>query len=980
MEATGRGTSAALPRSKTLHFYYQNVRGLRSKTNMVHNNITQCNFDFIALTETFLTSSVCDGELFPSGWTVARRDRAGDAGWGGVLLAARECYSIRVLHDIDGLTPDKELLFAIITYKNLKFLCCVVYLPPCYNEEQYMSVLSCIENAVCKYPDLHFLLLGDFNLNSCNSNVKVKFEFFCNFCKLEQYNSIKNSHGGILDLVLSDLDGNRITVFSSAELLVPMDAYHPPLVVSASWPCGPPPPPPPTVPRPRDSCCPDWDWRKADYEGLYPALAAIDWADLLVATEVDSAAGILYEKLYSCISQFVPLRNRHRVDSKYVYPKWYTAEIIRNIKLKYFHLKRFRQEEKEYNRHMFKYYRSHVKNLTSKAYKLHIQNVQNHIISCPVKFWEYVKDKKSERQHRDKSFIFEGRNVSGQDAADAFAKYFSSVFQQDRPRLDAEAAARVAHSSGDSRTVSIPSINEVDFRAAIRRLKPRSSGGPDGIPVFLAKDCASALLTPLLYVFNLSLKQSIYPSRWKKSRVTPVPKGGSDMNITSFRPIAVLSVFGKVFEMTLNRHISQQVTNRFHPSQHGFRKARSTTTNLVALTDYVCKEMDAGRQVDAAYFDFRKAFDLVDNDILLEKLALLGFTPKLLSFLSSYLCERQQYVRVGGFESNDYCTLSGVSQGSTLGPTLFLLMINDLPDTIRLAECLLFADDLKLFLGISSVADSAALQSDINAAAEWSVANRLPFNAAKCKVITFSRKRLPLLTDYGLGDACLERVEEISDLGLVLDTKLDFRRHVSNICKRASKTLGFVMRASKQFHVGVAMVLYSAYVRSRLEYGAVVWDPYADKYSLLAEKVQRKFARWLYRKSYGYYPYLYPSLFVSGMVGLDTLRMRRKLLLLVHYLSVVHHRVDSPAVLERIGLVVPTRVPQDLDCVAVAPRRRPSLLQRVSARTCHARHAPTARALSLLRQMLTQHEEADLFADRFNKLCRIAKQFVDNFN
>jgi hypothetical protein len=340
------------------------------------------------------------------------------------------------------------------------------------------------------------------------------------------------------------------------------------------------------------------------------------------------------------------------------------------------------------------------------------------------------------------------------------------------------------------------------------------------------------------------------------------------------------------------------------------------------------------------------------------------------------MSDRQQYVRVGGCESNHYFTLSGVSQGSTLGPTLFLLMINDLPDVTHTAESLLFADDLKLFRGIGSTADSAALQADIDAAAKWSILNRLPFNVNKCKVITFSRKRSPLQTTYYLADDTLERVSEIRDLGLILDDKFDFHRHVTGICKQASRTLGFVMRIAKQFHFGVAKILFGAFVRSKLEYGAVVWDPYESKYSLMIEKVQRKFARWLYKKAYGYYPYLYPSMFVSGMVGLDTLALRRKLLLLVHYLSVVHHRIDSAEVLERIGLVVPTRIPMDADG-AVAPRRRPGLLQRPSARTRYARHAPTARAQTWLHLMLTRHEHADMFADRFTQLCNIAKQFLN---
>lgn len=159
--------------------------------------------------------------------------------------------------------------------------------------------------------------------------------------------------------------------------------------------------------------------------------------------------------------------------------------------------------------------------------------------------------------------------------------------------------------------------------------------------------------------------------------MTPVPKGDCGQDVSGFRPIAVLPVVAKLFEAMLNHRISNQIRHMLHSNQHGFRKGYSTVTNLVSHIDYVCDEMDAGMQVDTAYFDFKKAFDLVDNDILLIKLALIGFAPELLQFFASYLANRCQFVRVGGYKSDDYYTRSGVSQGSTLGPTLFLIFIND---------------------------------------------------------------------------------------------------------------------------------------------------------------------------------------------------------------------------------------------------------------------------------------------------------------
>lgn len=906
-----------------------------------------------------------DGEIFPACYQVIRKDRLGDSGWGGVLLAVRDIYTVRVIKNIDGLTPDKELIFAIVSSKMMKFLCCVVYLPPSYNDEKYLDVLSCVESAVCAYSNMNVLILGDFNLNSCSEHVKTQFDYFCDFCNLQQYNTICNFKGSMLDLVLSDYEPDQIDVSEGLDPLVPIDNYHPSLDVTLKLRCG------RIVPQATFSATRSSDisfnWRKANFQLLYEELAQLDWSDLLVKTDVDSAVDYFYTKLYEVIRSFVPPKKNFRYEQKYNYPKWYTPEIIQNIKFKYFHLKRYKSEGKEFNRELFKYYRWKVKSMIDNAYKQHLNLTKKNIVDDPVKFWEYIRDKKRDRQPLE-AYSYKGQVVTGQAAADAFAEYFSSVFQKEEPLLCHVEAERTANTTVDATSISLVQVGDEDFRIAVKRLKVRSAGGPDNIPAFLVKDCASALRLPLLFLFNLSLHQAKYPDSWKLSRVTPVPKGESGKDVTSFRPIAVLSVLAKLFETILNYRICQQISKRLHNSQHGFRKGRSTDTNLVAHVDYICSEMDAGRQVDAAYFDFRKAFDLVHNDILLTKLAILGFTPKLLQFFASYLKNRRQFVRVDGSESNDYYTRSGVSQGSTLGPTLFLIFINDLPNTVGRAKCLLFADDLKLSLGINTSEDAHALQRDINAVSDWSRNNRLPFNETKCKIITFAVKRNPNIIDYKLFDAPMERVSDIRDLGLILDSKLNFHKHVNVICKAASKMLGFVIRTSADFDdIRVAKILYNAFVRSKLEYGAVAWNPYQEKYSLMIERIQRKFARWLYKKCHGYYPYLYPSQFVLGMVEIETLKARRVMATISHYLSILRGRLDCQEIVERVGLLVPRCLQCD-ETGMVAPRRKPRLIKTPATRTQRASFAPTNNALRLIGDIMIRHDDLDLFADGIGHL------------
>lgn len=175
------------------------------------------------LTETFLTSSVYDGELFPSGYTVLRKDRDGDVGWGGVLLAARSDLILRPITNIDGLTSEMELLISHGSFKNIKFICCVVYLPPNYKDEQYINVLCCIENVLCKYSDIDVIITGDFNLSSCSVTVRTHFNLFCELCDVHQFNDVLNEYGGLLDLVLTGMGRDLLAVECASDALVPID-------------------------------------------------------------------------------------------------------------------------------------------------------------------------------------------------------------------------------------------------------------------------------------------------------------------------------------------------------------------------------------------------------------------------------------------------------------------------------------------------------------------------------------------------------------------------------------------------------------------------------------------------------------------------------------------------------------------------------------------------------------------------------------
>lgn len=345
----------------------------------------------------------------------------------------------------------------------------------------------------------------------------------------------------------------------------------------------------------------------------------------------------------------------------------------------------------------------------------------------------------------------------------------------------------------------------------------------------------------------------------------------------------------------------------------------------------------------------------------------------LLKLFSSYLSNRKQYVRYGQYVSNYYPTRSGISQGSNLGPLLFVLLINDLPDVVQNSAILTFADDIKLLKACETEADHAALQSDIDAVWEWSIANQLHFNPLKCETMTFTRSRSPRVHQYTLGGTAVARVLQVRDLGVLFDPEITFREHVRCIVATAYRRLGFVLRNATNLSPAATRALYAGLVRSVLEANAVVWSPHEDKYILMLEQVQKQFLRALYKKEYKVYPYLYPTLYIQGQLGYQSLEVRRSLTLVKFILNIIRNKIDCTALVE---ICMRMAVPDAHTQKYLRPRSWPVLAQS-PARTAAARQAPVARARALINSVITSDSEWDLFASGIECLMNACSRVVE---
>ena len=456
------------------------------------------------------------------------------------------------------------------------------------------------------------------------------------------------------------------------------------------------------------------NFKRGDYGRISEEIAKENW-DLLDTLDVEKAWDKIKVVIKSSIEDHIPLqrlKKGHRPSAA-----WWSAQLLKQVKLKHSAWKDYRRTKSKDDYQKYVFQRNRTSRIIRDARCKYESTIAQKSKQEPKELFKYIRS-----QQKIKPGVGYLENEEGNltendhDKAEILNKHFHGVFVNEGNEELPEFPDRVE----DECVLDSMQITPAQVQKELTSLDSSKAAGPDDIPAIVLKKCAEQLATPLALLYQKTLATGRLPRDWKHAKVVPIFKKGSQKKPCNYRPVSLTSQACKVLERIIRRKITNHLETYglISKHQHGFMRRKSCQTNLLEALEDWTRSIDKGNSLDIAYLDFQKAFDMVPHRRLERKLSAYGIRGQILNWICDFLRDQSQQVLVGSSHSSEQSISSGVPQGSVLGPTLFILYVNELPSLVR-SNMLLFADDSKLYRTIEDDRDAQILQDDLHTLEDW---------------------------------------------------------------------------------------------------------------------------------------------------------------------------------------------------------------------------------------------------------------------